>query len=111
MPALMPGPAGSDPAQDLKRIDALDRFEEAGRHGELPDLVGRTPAVFRIRKNVVDRQNAARRHVRRPGPVIAERIVEYREAHGPFTSIDQLQNVSGIGPSKYDAIRELVVTE
>lgn len=45
------------------------------------------------------------------GPVIAERIAEYREAYGPFTSVEQLQNVAGIGPSKYDAIRELVVTE
>ena len=32
------------------------------------------------------------------GPVLAERILNYREQHGPFSSIDELQRVRGIGP-------------
>ncbi len=35
------------------------------------------------------------------GEVLAQRIVEYRDAHGGFQSIDQLQDVSGIGPQKF----------
>ncbi len=35
------------------------------------------------------------------GPGLARRIVEYRAANGPFQTIDDLQNVSGIGPSKF----------
>jgi len=35
------------------------------------------------------------------GPSLARRIVEYREANGPFATPDDLQNVSGIGPSKF----------
>jgi competence protein ComEA len=35
------------------------------------------------------------------GPGLARRIVEYRAANGPFQSVDDLQNVSGIGPSKF----------
>ena len=31
------------------------------------------------------------------GPVLSQRIIEYREAHGPFASVDELINVSGIG--------------
>lgn len=31
------------------------------------------------------------------GPVLAERIVEYRTAHGPFTHLDQLHEVKGVG--------------
>ncbi len=31
------------------------------------------------------------------GPVLAERIVEYRTEHGPFTHLDQLQEVKGVG--------------
>ncbi len=31
------------------------------------------------------------------GPVLAERIVEYRTAHGPFTRLDQLHEVKGVG--------------
>ncbi len=42
------------------------------------------------------------------GPVLAQRIVDWRTAHGRFDSIDQLREVSGIGPSKFDDIRALV---
>jgi competence protein ComEA len=35
------------------------------------------------------------------GPVLAQRIVDHRTAHGPFTSVDQLDDVSGIGPAIY----------
>jgi competence protein ComEA len=33
------------------------------------------------------------------GPVLAQRIVDHRTAHGPFTSVEQLDDVSGIGPA------------
>jgi competence protein ComEA len=31
------------------------------------------------------------------GPVLAARIIAYRDAHGPFKTVDELQNVPGIG--------------
>jgi competence protein ComEA len=43
------------------------------------------------------------------GPALAQRIVEYRSEHGPFASVEGLLEVSGIGPAKLDAIRDLVV--
>ncbi|MCL4306174.1 ComEA family DNA-binding protein [bacterium] len=42
------------------------------------------------------------------GPVLAERIIAYRNANGPFQSIDELENVSGIGPKKLAVLRERV---
>jgi competence protein ComEA len=42
------------------------------------------------------------------GPVLADRIVEWRTAHGPFTTVDQLREVSGIGARKYESIQALV---
>lgn len=42
------------------------------------------------------------------GPGLARRIVEYRQANGPFATIDDLQNVSGIGPSKFAKLEEYV---
>ena len=39
------------------------------------------------------------------GPAIAQRIVEHREKNGPFTSVDGLLDVSGIGPATLEEIR------
>lgn len=33
------------------------------------------------------------------GPALAQRIIDFREQHGPFTSIDDLDAVSGVGPA------------
>ncbi len=46
------------------------------------------------------------------GPVLAEKIVAYRTEHGPFASVDELLEVSGIGEAKLDAMRgEVTVGE
>ena len=45
------------------------------------------------------------------GPVLAQRIVDYRQSYGPFASVEQLTDVSGIGEAKLAAIRELVTVE
>ncbi len=42
------------------------------------------------------------------GPAIAQAIVDYRSAHGPFASVDDLLEVRGIGPAKLDGFRALV---
>ncbi len=42
------------------------------------------------------------------GPVLAQRIVDYREQHGPFRSIRDLLNVSGIGDSHMADLEPLV---
>jgi competence protein ComEA len=43
------------------------------------------------------------------GPVTAEKIVAYRQQHGAFRSIDELDAISGIGPSRIANLRGLVV--
>lgn len=42
------------------------------------------------------------------GPVLAQRIVEWRTAHGPFTSVEQLRDVPGIGDRKFEDLRARV---
>jgi competence protein ComEA len=41
------------------------------------------------------------------GPVLAQRIVDHRK-QGPFTSVDQLDDVSGIGPARAAELAQLV---
>ena len=42
------------------------------------------------------------------GEVLAQTIVDHRTEHGPFASVDALEDVSGIGPSTLEEIRDLV---
>ncbi|HUG88715.1 MAG TPA: helix-hairpin-helix domain-containing protein, partial [Actinomycetota bacterium] len=42
------------------------------------------------------------------GEVLAQRIIDHREAHGPFTSVDELVAVSGIGEVTLEELRPLV---
>lgn len=42
------------------------------------------------------------------GPATAAAIVDHRERHGPFTSVEGLLAVRGIGEAKLEALRDLV---
>jgi competence protein ComEA len=42
------------------------------------------------------------------GPVLAERIVEWRGQHGPFTRPEDLDAVPGIGPAMLESLLPLV---
>ncbi|MEY4322574.1 MAG: hypothetical protein RL410_355 [Actinomycetota bacterium] len=42
------------------------------------------------------------------GPVLAQRIIDYRTAHGSFKRIEDLDNVSGVGPAMMAKLKPLV---
>ncbi len=42
------------------------------------------------------------------GPTIAQRIVEYRQTHGPFKKVEDLLNVKGIGEKKLEKIKPFI---
>lgn len=42
------------------------------------------------------------------GPVTAQKIVDYRTAHGAFHSVDELDAIAGIGPARLEQLRGLV---
>jgi competence protein ComEA len=42
------------------------------------------------------------------GPTIAQRIIDYRTENGPFAVIEDILNVSGVGPSTFDQIKDLI---
>ena len=42
------------------------------------------------------------------GDALADRIIAYRDANGPFQTIEELMQVSGIGEKKWETICELI---
>lgn len=43
------------------------------------------------------------------GPVTAQKIVQFRQQHGPFESVDGLDAIPGIGPARISELQGLVV--
>lgn len=43
------------------------------------------------------------------GPVLADRIIAYREQHGPFQDVNELLKIKGIGNKKLNAFRGKVI--
>ncbi|ASO19197.1 competence protein ComEA [Actinoalloteichus hoggarensis] len=42
------------------------------------------------------------------GPVTAQAIIDWRAAHGGFSSVEDLRDVDGIGPTRYERLKDLV---
>ena len=42
------------------------------------------------------------------GETYAQRIIDYRNANGPFTDISDIKNVSGIGEKRFEAIKDSI---
>ncbi len=43
------------------------------------------------------------------GPVLAERILHHRRAHGPFANVDDLRRIPGIGPATLERVRSWIL--
>jgi len=45
------------------------------------------------------------------GPVLAQRIVDYRQANGPFRTLEDIKDVKGIGDSTFKRIKDRITVE
>jgi competence protein ComEA len=69
-----------------------------------PDAVSPTPG--RLNVNIASVAELDR--LPGVGPVTAQRIVAYREQHGPFTGIDQLRHANLVNAATFEKIKELI---
>jgi competence protein ComEA len=118
---------GGTPDADLNRLNLALVVEDAQkihvpRHGEAalagPDSTGTpdpragaggsagTPAGSKI--NINTAEAAELDALPKVGPVLAQRIVDWRKEHGAFKNIEELDAVDGVGPKMLEALLPLV---
>ena len=81
------------------------------KKGETPSgapVVGGVPGGPTTLVNINSADEATLETLNGVGPVLAAAIIQYRTEHGPFASVDQLDEVSGIGPATLEDLRSQV---
>jgi len=102
-----PGVGGSKTARSGKRRGAK-RHRGAVTGGiRTIEAGGALPPAGRVDINAADAATLAT--IPGIGPGLAERIVAFRQANGPFAAVDELLDVSGITDRRLDAILPYVV--
>jgi competence protein ComEA len=99
---------GARPDADLRAVNLAAPLSD-GQQLAVPMLAegGEVAADGRVRINVAGPEELER--LPGVGPVLAERIAAHRQEHGPFTVVEDLLDVPGIGEGKLAALREAVL--
>jgi comEA protein len=98
------------PANDTEQKQQLDqkgKSESVGQAAQKPDATARKP-IQSGKININTASKAELENLPRIGPVMAQRIIDYRQEHGAFRSIDELANVRGIGDVTLQRLRALI---
>jgi competence protein ComEA len=113
------GPATMARLQPLCTVSAANLVPQAGAsaapqsHPVVPPapFAPQTPPSAPPQNGIVNvnTANAAQLEtIKNIGPALAQRIIEYRAANGPFPSVESLLNVKGIGPKTLESMRPQV---
>ena len=86
--------AGVQPDADLSHIEIYVPGENEGVVSQRIDINRAEPWLLEALPSV--------------GPVLAQRIVDYRTENGPFKTIEELLQVSGIGETTFQKIRDYI---
>ena len=77
---------------DVDSLGEIEYISGSGQEKKVIDLNRATAAELQLLPGV--------------GPALSRRIVEYRETKGEFVKIEDVMQVSGIGPKTFEAIRD-----
>ena len=91
------------PLVDGQQVVVPARVEAAAAGGDLP-VPGLAGGKVSLAAATIDQLD----ELPGIGPVTAQKIVDWRQKHGPFASVDDLDQVPGIGPTRVEQLRDLV---
>jgi competence protein ComEA len=106
IPTATPRPPTSTPAPTVTVGPGTPSPTPLPTDTPAPTSSGATTAGGKI--NINTATAAELEALPRIGPAIAQRIVDYRTEHGFFQKIEDIQNVTGIGPATFTAIQDLI---
>ena len=66
-------------------------------------------AALSVNVNTADMEQL--QQIKGVGPKTAEKIVEYRDAHGQFSNVDELSNIKGIGDKSLEKMAKQITVE
>jgi len=97
----------TDDTEQKQQSDQQEKSEPVIQAVQKPDATIEKP----IQSGKININTASKEELDtlpRIGPVMAQRIIDYRQEHGEFKSIDELANVYGIGDVTLERLRELI---
>ena len=102
-PPAVSGVSGGTPAPSTKRTSQAISDRESRQKG--PEKL-QSPGKGTVNINTAGLDQLQK--LPGIGPAMAQRILDYRTAHGRFQAVDELDEVKGIGPAKLAKMRPFV---
>lgn len=101
---------GRNSSHEAIRISGISASPRHATSAAAPTIAAAAPAepVFPLNINTAQAHELAA--LPGIGDLLAQRIVDYRTANGPFPAPEELLNVEGIGTGKLEAILTLITT-
>jgi len=104
---------GPGAAADLDSINLAQELHDHQQvyvpcEGEAIPLAGREDAGVKALVDINTAGSEALETLPRVGPATAQRIIDYRAENGRFETIEDIQDVPGIGPATYDGLKDLI---
>ena len=105
-----PAAASSVAAEALEAPEAPET-PEAPEEPAAPEETATEPEGMASRGNLNTADAAALESLPGIGPALAQRIIDYRTANGPFQTTAEIQDVRGIGAGIYEKIKDSITVE